>query len=141
MDYETVPADVFGRSLRGLGVNLLTPDVRRLAGFLEAVFGLEVKRLSDDFAVVLHDGSLFQLHADATFREHLLLGLLPETPPRGTGVQLYLFGIDPDAAVQRASALGGMVAEEPRDKPHGLREATILSPEGYAFSPAVAHDL
>ncbi len=27
---------------------------------------------------------------------------------------------------------------EAADKPHGLREATILSPEGYAFSPAVA---
>jgi hypothetical protein len=30
-----------------------------------------------------------------------------------------------------------MVIEPPADKPHGLRECTVLSPEGYAFSPAV----
>jgi hypothetical protein len=34
MDYETVSADEFGRSLTGLGVNLLSPDVRALAAFL-----------------------------------------------------------------------------------------------------------
>jgi predicted enzyme related to lactoylglutathione lyase len=55
-------------------------------------------------------------------------------------VQVYLFGVDPDAAAARAEAAGGLVIEEPADKPHGLREATILSPEGYAFSPAVALD-
>ena len=37
-----------------------------------------------------------------------------------------------------ATTDGGLVVEMPSDKPHGLREATILSPEGYAFSPAVA---
>ena len=42
------------------------------------------------------------------------------------------------AAVVRAEAAGHMVLERPADKPHGLREATILSPEGYAFSPARA---
>lgn len=138
MDFETVPADQFGRSLSGLGVNLLTPDVRRLADFLSATFGLEVHRRSADFAIVRHGGALFQLHADATFGAHPLHGLLPAAAPRGTGTQLYLFGIDPDHATSRAEAAGGLVVEPPRDKPHGLREATILSPEGYAFSPAIA---
>ncbi|MGI1662150.1 VOC family protein [Palleronia sp. KMU-117] len=138
MDFETVPADQFGRSLSGLGVNLLSPDVRRLAEFLSVTFGLEVHRLSGDFAIVRHGDSLFQLHADATFGAHPLHGLLPEAAPRGTGAQFYLFGIDPDAAAARAETVGGTVVEPPRDKPHGLREATILSPEGYAFSPAIA---
>jgi len=62
---------------------------------------------------------------------------VPETPPRGGGAQFYLFGIDPDAAAARAQAAGYMVPEPPADKPHGLRECTVLSPEGYAFSPAV----
>lgn len=137
MDYDSVAADDFGRSLRGIGVNLLTPDVRRLAGFLDSVFGLAVRRLSDDFAILLHDGAVFQLHADATFRAHPLQGLLPELPPRGPGVQLYLFGVDPDAAAARAEGAGGIALEPPTDKPHGLREATILTPEGYAFSPAM----
>jgi predicted enzyme related to lactoylglutathione lyase len=137
MDLETVsPAD-FGRSLRGLGLNLLCRDVRAMTGFLEATFGLTSHRLSDDFALVRHGEVLIQLHRDATFARHPLHALLPEVPPRGAGVQIYLFGIDPDAACARAETAAGLVIEPPADKPHGLREATILSPEGYAFSPAV----
>lgn len=137
MDYETVSAEDFGRSLAGLGVNLLTSDVRRLATFLQDVFGLSIHRLSDDFAIARHGGALFQIHADGTFRAHPLLGLVPESAARGAGAQLYLFGIDPDAAAARAEAAGHMVLEPVSDKPHGLRECTILSPEGYAFSPAI----
>lgn len=139
MDFDTISAEDFGRSLTGLGVNLLSPDVRALAGFLHDVFDLRVQRLSEDFAIIQHGPALFQLHADATFGAHPLLGLVPETPPRGAGAQFYLFGLDPDAAAARAQAAGHVVIEPPADKPHGLREATILSPEGYAFSPAVAH--
>ncbi|MCB1394858.1 MAG: glyoxalase [Rhodobacter sp.] len=137
MDLETVDAASFGRSLRGVGVNLLCRDVPAVARFLGNCFGLSVHRLSGDFALVRHGDALIQLHSDATYGAHPLSGLLPENPPRGTGVQLYLFGIDPDMAVLRAEAAGGTVIEEPRAKPHGLREATILSPEGHAFSPAV----
>jgi len=137
MDLETVSAEDFGRSLTGVGVNLLSPDVRALAAFLSDVFGLSIHRLSDDFAIVRHDQTMIQLHFDGTYHSHPLLGLVPETPPRGAGAQLYLFGVDPDAAIARADALGHMVLETPADKPHGLREATILSPEGYAFSPAI----
>lgn len=138
MDLETVSAPMFGRSLRGVGVNLLSADVRALAAFLADVFGLSVYRLSDDFAIVRHGEALIQLHRDPTYGAHPLLGLVPETPPRGGGVQHYLFGIDPDAAIARAEAAGYVVLEPAKDKlPHGLREATILSPEGYAFSPAI----
>ncbi len=138
MDLETVNASDFGRSLSGVGLNLLSPDVRRLARFLTSCFGLAAHRVSDDFALVRNGAALIQLHSDATFGAHPLLGLVPESPPRGGGAQIYLFGIDPDAAVARAQAAGGTVIEPPADKPHGLREATILSPEGYGFSPAIA---
>jgi len=136
-DLETVDAATFGRGLRGLGVNLLCRDVAATAAFLRDALGLTLHRASADFALARHGEVLIQLHADATFRAHPLLGLLPDNPPRGAGVQLYLFGIDPDAACARAGAAGGTVIEPPRDKPHGLREATILAPEGHAFSPAV----
>lgn len=138
MDLETVAADVFGRSLRGLGVNLLCRDVREMAAFLETVLDLSIHRLSDDFALARHHDALIQLHADATFTAHPLLSMVPESPPRGGGAQLYLFGISPDTACARAEAFGAMVLEPPADKPHGLREATVLSPDGYAFSPAIA---
>ena len=139
MDYETVAADEFGRSLSGLGVNLLSPDVRALASFLDTVFEMSIHRLSDDFAIARHAQSVFQIHADRTFGAHPLLTLVPENPPRGAGAQFYLFGMDPDAAAARADGAGHVVLEPPADKPHGLREATILSPEGYAFSPAIAN--
>jgi predicted enzyme related to lactoylglutathione lyase len=138
MDLETADAATFGRSLRGLGVNLLCRDVRAMADFLAGCFGLSIHRLSADFAIARHGDVLIQLHADATFARHPLHGLLPESAPRGAGVQLYLFGLDPDAACARAEGAGGLVLEPPADKPHGLREATILAPEGHAFSPAVA---
>ena len=138
MDLETVAADAFGRSLTGLGVNLLCRDIDAMAAFLHQALGLSIHRHGPDFALARHDGVLIQLHSDRSFRAHPLLNTLPENPPRGAGAQLYLFGIDPDAACARAEAAGGSVIEPPTDKPHGLREATILSPDGYAFSPAVA---
>ena len=136
MDLETVEAADLGRSLRGIALNLLCRDVRAMAAFLRDVFRVEIHRLSADFAIIRHGDMLLQLHSDATFRAHPLLGLLPEAPPRGAGVQIYLLGVDPDAAVARANP--GQVLEAPTDKPHGLREATIISPDGYAFSPARA---
>lgn len=139
MDYETISAEQFGQSLRGLGVNLLTRDARALAAFLVDTFGLTAHRLSDDFAIITHGDAVFQLHSDGTYHANPLPQLIPENPPRGGGAQFYLFGIDPDAAVTRAEALGHHVLEPTADKPHGLREATILSAEGYAFSPAVSH--
>ncbi len=138
MDLETVAPAVFGRSLRGVGVNLLCRDVRAVAGFGAQVLGLGVHRLGDDFALLAHENMLIQLHSDRSYGAHPLLALVPEASPRGGAVQLYLFGLDPDAACARASTAGAMVLEPPTDKPHGLREATILSPEGHAFSPTVA---
>lgn len=136
MDFQTVDTADFGRSLRGIGVNLLCRDVRAMAAFLRDVLGLEVFRLNDDFAIIRHGDALMQLHADGTYHSHPLLGLVPEIPPRGGGTQFFLFGLDPDAVVARADP--DSVIEQPADKPHGLREATVLSPEGYAFSPARA---
>ncbi len=135
MEYQTVSAPDFGRSLRGVGLNLLCRDVGLMVSFLRDVLGLKVVRDTADFAIVLHDGAVFQLHADRTYGAHPVLSLLPETPPRGAGAQIYLFGLDPDACIGRADP--AMVIEPARDKPHGLREATLLSPDGYAFSPAV----
>ncbi|QYK41617.1 MAG: glyoxalase [Paracoccaceae bacterium] len=138
MDYETAPAPVFGRSLTGITLNLLVPDAALHAGFLARVFGMTVHRASRDFAIVLHAGQPLQLHADATFAAHPLHALLPEAGPRGAGAELRLHEADPDAACARAaSEPGAMVLDAPRDKAaHGLREAVILCPAGYAWVPS-----
>ncbi len=138
MDYETVPAARFGHSLTGLSVNLLLRDVRAEAAFLAQVFGMQVHRLSADFAIVLHGGQPFQLHSDSTFANHPLAALLPEAGPRGAGIELRLHEADPDDAAARAAAFpDAMVLQPPTDKPaHGLREAVILCPAGYAWVPS-----
>lgn len=136
MEYDSVSADAFGRSLRGMGVNILVRDVPGECTFLETVFEMACHQVSDDFAIVRYGAQVFQLHADATYHSNPLLGLLPEAPPRGAGVEIRLYDTDPDAAVERADGFGAMVLQRPADKPHGLREAYILCAEGYAWVPS-----
>lgn len=136
MDYETVEPGAFGAALRGLGINLLVRDVEAEAGFLRAVFGMKAHRVSRDFAIMAYGGQIFQLHADHTFGAHPLLGLLPEAGARGAGLEIRLYDTDPDAAVIRAEAEGGHILQPPANKPHGLREASVLCANGYAWVPS-----
>ena len=136
MDYETVSAADFGKSLRGLGLNILVRDVPATAAFLQAVFGAGVHRLSKDFAIVTCGEAVFQLHADGTYHSNPLLGLLPETTPRGAGIEIRFYDSDPDQAAARAAARGATILQGPTDKPHGLREAYILCADGYAWVPS-----
>ena len=93
-------------------------------------------RLSDDFAIMTYGRDVFQLHSDGTYHSNALLGLLPENPPRGAGIELHLYETDPDEAVARAQTRGDAILATPKDKPHGLREAYILSPDGYVWVPS-----
>jgi len=136
MDYETVSADAFGASLRGVGLNLLVRDVLAECAFLETVFELSAFQKTADFAIVRYGDQVFQVHSDGTYHSNPLLGLLPESPPRGAGIEIRLYDTDPDAAAQRAEAFGAMILQAPTDKPHGLREAYILCDNGYAWVPS-----
>ncbi len=133
MDYETVSAEDFGAGLSGLGINILVRDVLATCRFLETVFELTCHRKSADFAIVSYGDQVFQLHSDGTYHSNPYLGLLPENPPRGAGVELRLYDTDPDTAVERANAFGATVLQDPTDKPHGLRECYILCDDGYAW--------
>jgi predicted enzyme related to lactoylglutathione lyase len=133
MDLETVSPEVFGASLRGIGLNLLVRDVRSQVAFLEHVFAMTGHRVSGDFAIMSYHDQLIQLHADHTYSNHPLSGLLPEASPRGAGISIHLFESDPDAAAARAKGIGGLVLQAPADKPHGLRETCILCENGYAW--------
>jgi len=136
MDFETVSANEFGASLRGLGLNILVRDTARTAEFLTAVFDMSVHRLSADFAIVTYGEQVFQIHADGTYATNPFLGLVPENPPRGAGIELRLYDSDPDQAVDRARELGATILAEPMEKPHGLIEAYILCDDGYAWVPS-----
>ncbi len=130
-------ADAYGRSLAGMGVNLLVREVARSVAFLTEVLGLETVYADADFAVLRHSRQDIMLHADHTYAEHPLLALTGDGVLRGAGVELRLYGIDPDAAEARARARGDTVFAETRDKPHGLRECYLADPDGYVWVPGI----
>ena len=139
MDLDRIDAVAFGRSLRGLGLNLLVADVDRAREFHQAVFGWEAFQPTRDFAILRRpDGSsVLQLHADHTYHTNPLPALIPENGPRGGGLEIRLYDIDPDAAQARAQAHeGAQVFKAASNRPHGLREAYILDADGYCWVPS-----
>lgn len=64
-------------------------------------------------------------------------GSLAPEQARGIGIELRLHGCDPDAAEARARARDTIVLAGAMDKPHGLREAYLIDPDGYVWVPDV----
>ncbi|MGE0715852.1 MAG: VOC family protein [Alphaproteobacteria bacterium] len=130
-----MPAPDYGRSLTGLGVNLLVEEIDRALDFQRTVLGATALYADPDFAVVRAFGSEWMLHADHTYDRHPLRRHAAENGARGSGVELRLHGCDPDAAEAAALAAGYEVMAGAADKPHGLREAYIVDPDGYVWVP------
>lgn len=138
MDFETVTAEDFGRSLGGLGLNVLVRNVPETVSFLRDVLDMQPHRQSQDFAIMTYGDQVFQVHADHTYHSHPLPSLIPESGPRGGGIEIRLYQTDPDAAAERAAGSDQDVVllQEPTNKPHGLRECVILCSNGYAWLPS-----
>ena len=134
---EELTAEQVGHLLEGFGVNLLVRRIADNVAFLREVLGFRVLRADDAYALLEHRGHLHQLHIDATYHAHPLAALLPSADVRGAGVELRLYGIDPDAAEVRARNGGYEVLQSTADKPHGLRECFLLDPDGYCWVPSV----
>lgn len=134
-DFPSAPD--FGRSLTGVGLNLLVPDVPREVAFLKEVFGVAVLTADKDFAVLSHGGQVWMLHADATYGNNPLLALTGDGAVRGAGVEIRLYDLDPDACLARAEASGHEVLAPCAHKPHGLYECYLVSPSGYVYVPSV----
>ncbi len=130
-----MPAPEYGRSLRGLSVNLLVRDVARAVAFAREVLGAEVVYADADFAVLRRGAAEWMLHADHTYADHPLLALTGDGALRGAGLEIRLHDHDPDSAAAKAAALGYSVLAGAADKPHGLREAYIADPDGYVWVP------
>ena len=133
MDYENISATDFGAGLRGIGINLLVRDVGRQVAFLETVFAMSAFQPTADFAIMTYGSQIFQLHSDGTYHSNPLLGMLPESPPRGGGIEIRLYDSDPEDVCAKAEAAGGTILQGPTDKPHGLKEAYVLCENGYAW--------
>ncbi len=135
-----MPADEYGKSLKGLGINLLVQEMDRALAFQTDVLGAEVVYADPDFAVLRGYGAEWMLHADHTYSDHPLKGSLGGELPRGIGVEIRLHGCDPDAAQERARERGEVVLAGAMDKPHGLREAYLIDPDGYVWVADVPLD-
>jgi catechol 2,3-dioxygenase-like lactoylglutathione lyase family enzyme len=133
-----MPASQYSRSLRGLTLNLLVRDIARALPFHREVLGAVVVYSDADFAVLRHGEVEWMLHADHTYLDHPLHMHLAQDVPRGLGAELRLHGRDPDAAEAAARRLGFTVLASAVDKPHGLREAFLIDPDGYLWVPDVA---
>jgi uncharacterized glyoxalase superfamily protein PhnB len=128
----------YGRSLRpGLGVNLLVRDVAGSVRFATEALGATATYADNDVAVLRLVGAEWMLHADHTYRDNPLSGIVDGAEARGVGIELRLYGVDPDAAEERARAGGWTVLSGAIDKPHGLREAILIDDEGYVWIPSV----
>jgi len=138
-DETFMGADEYGRSLKGLGINLLVREVARSVAFARDVLGATVAVADKDFAVLRYTkgrtAAEWMLHADGTYHANPLLPMLDDSAVRGLGLEIRLYDCDPDAAAARAKEHGHHVLQEATDKPHGLREAYILDPDGYCWVP------
>lgn len=130
-----MPADDYGRSLKGLGINMIVADIARAVAFQTRVLGAEVVYTDPDFAVLRACGSEWMVHADHTYNDHELKGSLGPDIVRGIGIELRLHGCDPDKAEARARDSGYTILAGAMDKPHGLREVFILDDDGYLWVP------
>ncbi len=131
-------ADAFGHSLpQGIGLNLLVPEVAPLAAFCAGVLGARIVHADEDFAAVELLGSVFMLHADHAYADHEMSGVVSEQEFRGAGMEIRVYGLDPDGVEARARRDGHVVLAGAVDKPHGLRECYVVAPGGYIFVPSL----
>lgn len=132
-------ADAYGRSLKpGIGLNLLVTDVCRSVAFQTGILGAEAVYDDEDFAVMRFHGSEWMLHADHTYLDNPMTGVIGGVETRGAGLEIRLYGCDPDAAEARARASDCIVLAGALDKPHGMREAFLVDDDGYVWVPSRA---
>lgn len=128
----------FGRGLaNGVGVNILVRDVEASIRWQAEVLKATVIYWEDHFAIMKAEGSVWLVHSDWSYRDHAMTGVVQGVEARGAGVEIRLYGLDPDACEARAREAGGIVLAGSLDKPHGLREAYLVDPDGYIWVPGV----
>ena len=128
-------ADEYGRTLKGLSLNLIVRDVARSIPFYVDILGFRVLHRTADYAALEREGATIQLHTDRTYARQPWGARLGAAEKRGFGVEIRVLGIDPDEAERRAKERGHPVLAPAKDwAPHGWRDCLIEDPDGYTFS-------
>ena len=130
-----MPAEEYGHSLKGFGVNLVVREVVPAVAFLREVLEVELVYDDPDLAVFRHQGMEWMIHAEHVYDDRPMIQRTRAANLRGAGCELRLYNIDPDAAEARARARDYEVLAASEDKPHGLRECYLLDPDGYIWVP------
>lgn len=133
-----IPADEYGRSLPRFSLNLLVREVQRSLPFYRDVLGATVRYADADFSALTLEGLEFMLHSDHTYDHHPLHERLKAPGLRGTGAELRVMGIDPDALEARAKAAGATILQPAADFPHGWRDVMVADPDGYIWAVGLA---
>ncbi len=131
-----VSAPDYGRSLTGLGLNLIVKDIAKSVHFATEVLGATQFFATDAFAAMKLHGADFMFHIPESYRGNELYATLESDAPRGVGVELRCYSVDPDDAEKRARQQGYTVVAGSLDKPHGLRECMIMDDDGYIWIPS-----
>jgi len=129
-----MPADEYGRAMPKFTVNLLVRSVERSLPFYRNILGAKVRYADGDFAALVLLDIDFMLHADHTYDHHPIYERLQGAGPRGTGAELRVLGIDPDAVEARARAAGVAILRPAQDFQHGWREIMLVDPDGYTWA-------
>jgi len=129
-----MPADEYGRSLPYFTVNLLVKDLARSLPFYRDVLGARVEYQDADFVALSLERLSFMLHADHAYDQHPIYARLQRSPERGTGAELRVLGLDPDAVESRARACGATIVQPATNKGHGWREMMVADPDGYVWA-------
>jgi catechol 2,3-dioxygenase-like lactoylglutathione lyase family enzyme len=132
-----MPADEYGRSLTYFTVNLIVKDLPRSVAFYRDVLGATVEYEDPDFVALALETLSFMLHAEHAYDHHPIYERLLSTTERGTGAELRVLGINPDAVEARARARSGTIIQSATDKPHGWREMMVADPDGYVWAIGV----
>lgn len=132
----SISAPDYGRSLTGLGFSLIVNDLEKALNFTTQVLQATLYFRTDAFAALKLCGKDFMLHAKSTYRGNELHPTLESDAPRGVGVELRCYEVDPDQAEARARDLGYTILAGSIDKPHGLRECMILDDDGFVWIPS-----
>ena len=130
-----ISAEEYGHSLRGLTINLIARNMKRLQEFQNQVLGAKTIYCDPDFVVFQGYGSEWMVHADHTYADHPLQTVIQLEVPRGGIAELRLHGCDPDRAETQARLLDFLIVQPATDKPHGLRECYLRDDEGYLWVP------